>query len=226
MTSKTDMVMMFLGRVFLWVLFLFALLYFTGERGNSQSFANVEVIPVRDEEKARSAFDIAKKRNVLILFRTPEGQGYGSGVIVETGLVLTAKHMGERPYTEFQINGKPAKVVAQSATYDVMLLSASTAKFGKAKLQEKTYLGEPVFYVGNPEEHNGLLSRGHVVFLGDGGIHTDTLGAMGFSGSGLWNEKGELIGIQVTMEGFDVVGFKLSIAVPIAEAKKLLKGVK
>lgn len=217
------MVMMFLGRVFLWVLFLCAFLYITG---NAQSFANVETIPIRDEDKTRSAFDVAKSRNVLIVFRTPLGQGYGSGVVVETGLVLTAKHLSERPDTEFQINGKPAKVIAKSDAHDVMLISASTAKFGKARLQEKTYLGERVFYVGNPEEHHGLLSRGHVVFLGDGGIHTDTLGALGFSGSGLWNEKGELIGIQVQMEGFEAVGFKLSIAVPIIEAKKLLKGVR
>lgn len=146
------------------------------------------------------------------------GRHFGSGVTVGERdgkvIVATAAHVvraglieamlagaASRPAVGFAVDGRPAEVVAVSETADVALLAFDPGpatyrinRLGAAKV------GDGVMAVGWVTL-NGRLRQmfqgGHVSSVGEDMIYATTGGCPGFSGSGVWNGRLEVVGIMV-----------------------------
>lgn len=166
-------------------------------------------------------YKMASKRNVLVTNEV----SMGSGVIVKTGLVLTNNHilvMG----LNTRVNGKLAELLARNTQWDLALLKVETVKVPDLRFDTKPLLLKQVFYVANPHGHFGLVSPGHILFADEDHICTNTLGMKGFSGGGLYNLYGELVGLNVGMEGEDGIGYNLPVHIPAARIKKFMEVMK
>lgn len=154
------------------------------------------------------------ERNVVVENDT----GYaGSGVVLQTGLVLTNAHLiGDETY----VDNKLAQVVKYDEKLDLALLRVKTGQFKKVRFGHiKT--GQPVHYVGNPGPFHNLVSRGYVLVQDEKHIITDTLPMGGMSGGGLWDEKGHLVGLD---EGYYVLnGAMVAIQIPADVIRRFLQ---
>lgn len=147
----------------------------------------------------------------------------GSGVIIQTGVVLTAYHLlGYDP--EIKIGGKPAEVIHYDKKADLLLLRAQTRKLAPVVIQERYSKKSPVFYVGNPEYRTGYVSYSTIGWYDKHEICTDNLALHGFSGAGLYLlATGELIGMMCEMDGANDTGRPMACAIPSAKIIRFLK---
>jgi S1-C subfamily serine protease len=136
----------------------------------------------------------AHDRAVLVEIGTEEGRkGTCSGVIFKTGIVLTAAHCKE---PVMRVDGKPAKVIKEDEKADLLLLSVETTRFSALRFG-KTHLGASVFFVSSQPVYGRVLYRATVGAIRDGAVWIDTNGAFpGFSGSALFDERGNLVGLN------------------------------
>lgn len=144
----------------------------------------------------------------LTTVRVTTDNGYGSGVIIAPNRVLTAKHVAEIP--EIKVNGKPTKVLAVSETDDVAVLEADVA-CPCAPVARDLQIGEEIVIAGYPMQHiiEGILVRMRGEFLGyiKENFALFTGFAMpGSSGGGIFNRKGELVGVVSGVPVWDVMG--------------------
>lgn len=61
-------------------------------------------------------------------------------------------------------------------------------------------IGDEVYYVGSPGDHNCVSVHSRVVDKTEDKIYLEISGLPGMSGAGLWNSKGQLVGIMVGWE--------------------------
>lgn len=144
-------------------------------------------------------YDDAERRNVLIQIVAEDGKGTCSGVILQTGLVLTAQHCYG---TSLTIAGHNATVLAQSKDNDLMLLRVQTAEFPPLIVAAMPFPGDGVYVVGHYSGWENLLSIGKVMAVRDGDVWSSVISAPGFSGSALYNDAGELQGINTQLRGW------------------------
>ena len=168
--------------------------------------------------------------------------GAGSGVIVSSdGYIATNNHVidGASKITVRLKNGDEysATLVATDSKTDVALIKIeatglSAATFGDS---DKLVVGELAVAIGNPlGELGGTVTDGIISALDreitlDGRtmnlLQTSAAINPGNSGGGLFNSKGELIGIVVAKStGEDIEG--LGFAIPINDAKAVLEELK
>ena len=174
----------------------------------------------------------AMKRNVFVKVSDGQGSGVMLTCVGEVATIITNFHLltsGSPTLVLFPISngwhGIPAKVMKADPEADLALLSIHykcdegvllAPSFGKVKLLDD------VFYVGYPATEL-IVSPGVVVgFRKDGHIHSNVLAIGGFSGSGLWNYKGELVGINSSL--FTSVPNRdwVAVAIPISKVKVFL----
>lgn len=142
----------------------------------------------------KSAVQMAMERNSFVHSES----GHGSGVLLDCfnhkGRVLSNFHIlmhDER----VGVGVYEVRVLKVSPKYDLALLESRcddnlpTLKFSDVKVDED------IFYVGNPMGVIDSLVRGRAINLDDKYIYSDVLATEGFSGSGTYNAKGELVGI-------------------------------
>lgn len=143
----------------------------------------------------------------------------GSGVILETGLVLTNAHLvGDEVY----VGDSVAKVLKVDYDIDLALLKVETKPFKKLKFG-KVKQGQAVHYVGNPGRHYNVVSKGYVVLLKEGYVLTNTLPIPGMSGGGLYR-NGKLVGLNVGYEQYPLVGVHIAVHVGLKAIKTFLEG--
>lgn len=143
------------------------------------------------EDTMKQVMREATTRNVLV----ETDSQLGSGVILETGLVLTNLHILEVG-SDIKVGGKLAEIMAISTKQDLMLLRVETAEVTPVKIGIKYELGDEVLSIGNPTGIIGVISKGIISHIESNIIFTDTVLVSGGSGGGLYNMKGELIGIN------------------------------
>lgn len=173
---------------------------------------------------SRGTIKKVARRNVVVVINS---ESMCSGVVYDDYLVLTAAHCGE---ANIKVNGKEARVVKRDVKLDLMLLSTENlGEYTKLKFDEKPQVFDEVFYVGNPIGHRNTLSVGRITFYDRTSthdwVHSDTLCQPGFSGAGLFNVKGELVGIQSKMEQ-PVEGTlwePVALAIPAYKVKKFVE---
>lgn len=152
----------------------------------------------------------------------------GSGVIVQTGLVISNWHLvGDRGFTQVKINDHPAEVIHFDIIHDLVLLAGPTRRLRPLKFRLKSLPNQGprlnciptdhVFYVGNPLFRNKTIAEGKITKIDhkERVIIADTTPAEGYSGSGLYHqETGELVGIIDALEGTNYNSLIWTIAIP------------
>lgn len=154
----------------------------------------------------RSSYQEALKRNIYV--NTEHGQA--SGVIMRClanrAEALTNFHVLEVEsftWVAKRTNGEWHKVIAQVKKVDTMKdLALITFQYPceepiMAPQFHEVQPLDPVIYVGNPASATDAASTGIVSgFWTDGKVLSTVLGIGGFSGSGLWDDKARLVGIN------------------------------
>ncbi|HWI47331.1 MAG TPA: trypsin-like peptidase domain-containing protein, partial [Rummeliibacillus sp.] len=164
---------------------------------------------------------------VLIEVNVRNGKSQGSGVIVSNGLILTNEHVvnGMRSGTITLNNGKKYKikgVVVSDKTKDLALVKTNDKIMGINSVKIGSYKslakGQKIVAIGSPLGLQNTVSEGIVSsFRVSNGVKLIQISAPidhGSSGGGLFNKKGELVGI--TSSGYNS-NADLNFAVAIDE---------
>jgi S1-C subfamily serine protease len=154
---------------------------------------------------------------------TKAGGASGSGVVITTNVVMTCFHC-LKVDNGITVNGVEADIIAVDPKHDLILLSVPTAKFETVRLGDGD-LGELVFSVCNPLDYAGTLMFGHICHITSVKLLTDMHGMPGISGSGLFNNKGELVGINHSVVGVKHIGNWMTCAVPSEQMHDVLAKV-
>jgi S1-C subfamily serine protease len=151
-------------------------------------------------------YESVKDSVVVVKVYDQQGRqtGQGSGVMLPSGDIVTNYHVvkaGVRYMVGQGKKGVPATLKAGDPDKDLCLLKATGVMAKPARLGKTSELkvGDPVYAVGAPEGLELSLSEGIVSQLRGGGSHpiiqTAVAISQGSSGGGLFNAKGELVGI-------------------------------
>ena len=169
-------------------------------------------------------------------------QGAGSGVIISTdGYILTNYHVivGASTITVTLRNGNsyPATLVGVDDNLDVALLKIEETNLSPATFGDSSSLkvGETAVAIGNPlGQLGGTVTHGIISALDrditiDGKtkklLQTNAAINPGNSGGGLFNDKGQLIGLVVAKSsGEEIEG--LGFAIPINDVVNILDDLK
>ncbi|MBX4205055.1 MAG: serine protease [Candidatus Doudnabacteria bacterium] len=121
----------------------------------------------------------------------------GTGVIVETGLVFTNYHLIENgDDSSILVDGECVEqVIYFDFALDFAALKVVTKEVKPIAIQTKCWANQPVFYVGNPGEKVKAIQLGRIKSCKTGQIEVVIDCEQGFSGSGLYNLRGQLIGL-------------------------------
>jgi S1-C subfamily serine protease len=139
----------------------------------------------------KSAVSEATARSVWL----ETDRSIASGVIVETGLVVTNHHViaGAKDVT---VDDVMATVVRTDEAHDLALLAVTTREIERIRFGRELSLNEEVLYVGNPGGRKNHLAEGRITGILPDRLKTSAWGYPGFSGSGLYNKRGELAGVN------------------------------
>jgi len=159
------------------------------------------------------------ERWVSVTSTTGAHDTFCSGVILETGLVLTAAHCwGEK----VEVGGKEALVLKRAVESDLMLLQAITDEFLPIELYLNVPAGLSVFFVRPIYPINTVsVGFGKVTGWIDGDIMVNEQSWPGTSGTGFWAYDGRLVGILSA--SFN--GIILTKGVSAKKIKAFLEGV-
>lgn len=165
------------------------------------------------------------RRSVLVEVGTPQApMGSCSGVILRTDTVLTAAHcaIGDT----FRVDGKEATVVKIDKATDLLLLKVKTERFRMVTFG-KVVMGQDVMAApdfGPP--FNRILFFGRVSSLPKEQIWSDLKAAPGFSGSGLFDLDGRLVGLnnKFLLHQSDISVVLCAVSVPADVIREFLKG--
>ena len=164
----------------------------------------------------------AVSRSVLVEVMDVFGEyEFGSGVIVESGWVLTNRHVVEDAIPIW-VDGKDARLVRMDDVLDLALLACETREQSPVRIRTQTVVQEEVFYVGNPARVRNFVGRGRILGYPDGWIHSSAFAWPGFSGAGLYDASGALVGIQTRWKRFRPGSSPEGMAIPAAEVRKFL----
>ncbi len=168
--------------------------------------------------------------------------GAGSGVIISSdGYIVTNNHVieGARKVTVRLKNGESyqATVLGRDQATDLALIKITAAGLTPAVMGDSDILrvGEPVVAIGNPlGELGGTVTEGIISATSrDITIDGQTMSLLqtsaainpGNSGGGLFNGKGELIGVvNAKSSGSGIEG--LGFAIPVNTAKEVIERIK
>ena len=214
----------------------------TIEQNNSEAVGKVNALDVSDVVDAchSSVVEISTETatNGNNPFQQYIMQGAGSGVILsEDGYIVTNHHVIDEATSIIvrTVDGKeyPAKIVGSDAQTDLAVLKVEAKNLHPTKVGNSNQLqvGDTAIAIGNPlgslggTVTTGIISalnreitiEGETMTL----LQTDTAINPGNSGGGLFDAKGDLIGIvnaKQSAEGIEGLGF----AIPISDALPIL----
>jgi len=215
-----------------------------------QSVPSGETIEVNNESLNSVSYVAANVADSVVEIRTEQmvtstwlqqyvSEGAGSGVVFSTdGTIITNNHVinGATNITVTMHDGTtyPATLVAKDSKTDLAVLKIEKNDCKPVILGDSDTLivGEAAIAVGNPlGELGGTVTNGIISALDreitlDGRTHnllqTNAAISPGNSGGGLFNAKGELIGVVVAKSsGSDVEG--LGFAIPVNDVKKVVE---
>jgi len=152
--------------------------------------------------------------------------GHGSGTytyIHGRRVVLTAAHVVENA-TVMRIEGRNGEVVVGRVVFrdfDVDIaaivvpeIKTRTAIPYRPQLKYNGLVGTQLTYTGFPSHHDLLTLRGYVAALERGYVVTNMFGWFGSSGSGVYDQKGKLVGI---VSGIDLGRFGSGYPIPLEQ---------
>lgn len=150
----------------------------------------------------------AYTRCVRVTAITNQGAVTSSGVIFETGLVVTSAHLDHNAKRLYKvlINDHEAEALPChmkfSTHYDLQAWRVKTRRLTPIRFEFSRVKGRPVFYVGNPEFFNRELLKGEVTGFNKYEIRASTLTGLGMSGCAMYDaHTGGLLGIITKEQG-------------------------
>ena len=164
-----------------------------------------------------------RARTSAVKIRSLTQGGHGSGTyMIAYGrrIVATAAHV-VRSETVMAIDGRDGESVVGQVIFvdhdvDIAFLvvpemkTRTAVRYNPRKLYDERLIGTPLTYTGFPSHHDLLTIRGYVAALEYNMIITNMFGWFGSSGSGVYDQKGRLVGV---VSGIDVgnIGFRLPL---------------
>lgn len=134
-------------------------------------------------------------RSVVV---TTGDKSFCSGVILTTGIVVTAKHCKSE---HMFVDGHAAALWKESLDDDLILLKAPTRQVSLVRFATPD-VADTVYGIANQSDYLNLYTSGEVVGFGKNNtILVRTLSAPGVSGSGVYDRSGALVGVSVQMYG-------------------------
>lgn len=125
-----------------------------------------------------------------------EQAGGCSGTFIGPSILLSASHCFPVESGMVMIGHTPANIVSmRKDAGDTVIVVLDYQHPAWAKLGKRPKQGDRLFYYGNPEGLSDLLRRGYVVGENERGILLDMAIGGGDSGAGLFNERGEVVGV-------------------------------
>jgi len=171
----------------------------------------------QSERRARSA--AVKVRPVI-------GDGHGSGTytyMFERRVVITAAHVVDGA-TTMRIEARHGETVigrvamrdfdADIAFIVVPEIKSRTAIPYRPQLRYQGLVGTRLTYTGFPSHHDLLTIRGYIASLERDYIVTNMFGWFGSSGSGVYDQKGKLVGV---VSGIDIGRFGPGFPIPLEQ---------
>ncbi|MCA8912063.1 MAG: trypsin-like peptidase domain-containing protein, partial [Planctomycetes bacterium] len=182
----------------------------------------VEPLPGENHNWDHTGYDNARLSIVAIVVENATGDAFGAGIVYDDGgRIITAHHVVEDADRILLILAGGytvrATVIGSDPVFDFALLQAETvladrmqpARFAKGDPKP----GEPVWNLGNPfgtsrfggepSVGHGVVSAVHRTYLNDStgrlyldGIQHDAATNPGNSGGGIFNDRGELMGMN------------------------------
>lgn len=174
---------------------------------------------------------------VRIRTRTSEGEGVGTGIVIEDGVVITNGHVvqGDQNPTVTLADGRelPGQVLGVDSRVDLAVIriaapglpvaawgDSESLPIGSRLIAIGYALGASAFSSGEPTVTSGIFS-GRRDFLGQSYVQTDTPINHGNSGGPLINLRGEIVGVNVLVVGrtTELQAQGLNLAIPAAIAR-------
>ena len=198
---------------------------------------------------AKGVFAKAAPSVVVVIAQNQGGEpiSQGSGVVISETIAVTNCHVIEgaakvsiRQATDTQVEKSylmDAEVITRDEVRDLCLLHAPdlaappAAKVAKMGSAGELAVGEEVYAIGAPQGLDLSLSRGIVAQLRTGAhgskakapiVQSDAASSPGSSGGGLFNNKGELVGITTFKHSG---GENLNFSMPVEDIAELSDAV-
>lgn len=133
-----------------------------------------------------------------------------SGTAIGPHLILTAQHCYGQPLV--RVNGQPVKVTGVGRDkHDALTLRVSGITFAHwARLGALPKQGDRIRWWGNPEGNEDVYRQGYVARADRRLIVVDAPICHGDSGSGMFNDKGEVVAVVTAMTNGNGCTFMLS----------------
>lgn len=160
--------------------------------------------PFAEEE----TIDIEEVKNSCVMVSSSKREGdyiygnQGSGVVIDYDKVLTCYHLTDEGVTDFEIqyNDSDKNYIATLESIqpekDLAILKPSKQDVKPVKLGTEIRLGEKIYIISSPQGKKNVVTTGTVVApYYNGKILSSIQTKPGSSGGGVFNTKGELIGI-------------------------------
>lgn len=189
------------------------------------------------ESKTLSAEKIyrrVKPSLVLVVAQVGTGSQFGSGFLVEPGMIVTNRHVVSgavrlrvEPLGRQDQSAASARQIATHPTADLALLRSKLSGRGLALGDfEQVQVGESVFVAGNPKGLEATFSRGIVSAVRSKGeasvLQITAPVSEGSSGGPVLNERGKVIGVVYAVRRG---GQNLNFAVPVSYVRETLRSV-
>lgn len=187
-----------------------------------------------------TAVDIARKldSSVVVVEAYTQLGNYiqqGSGVVLPNGMIVSNFHVfdGMKYMIVRQGNKRffSRKIISYDKERDYIIFTIDDNPFLPVKIGNSNLLkkGEQIYAIGSPKGYENSITRGIVSALRAESINQgkvqnyiqhDAAISKGSSGGALVNDKGELVGINVSQ---DLEGQNLNFAIPINEIMAALQ---
>lgn len=137
----------------------------------------------------------ARVKPATALIETPTA-GYCSATYIAPRILLTASHCILVDSGPITINGRAGNIIsARHDGSDMAVLVVDIESPAWAKVGRRAKQGDKVFFYGHASGFDALLRRGYVVGFHEKRTLADMTVGKGDSGAGVFNERGELIGV-------------------------------
>lgn len=137
----------------------------------------------------------AWSRNVIVKVGT---LGICSGVVIETGRVLTAAHC-VAPDQTILIDDQPSKLEKINVEADLAIFSTKTGVYPRLSVDTAPSPIAEIFIIGNAGTSRiGLIRHGRISFVKPEFFDVGANTAPGMSGGGCWGADGRLVGLHVS----------------------------
>ena len=142
--------------------------------------------------------DASPRDYALRIISHGNGRGMAcSATAVGPNAIETAAHCLQYPLVT--INGRPAKVVRSEGISEDRIRVVVSVKFRSWAPLGRPVVGERVRWWGQPGGMSFVYREGHVSLVAPNGVMVDGTVCYGDSGSGLFNDAGELVGVVSAM---------------------------